>query len=531
MCGSLVLGEAIRGGGVLDRCTRCGHLARDLGRCPADHRDLAYGGEPTLDRIRLDLTHRELVRDGLPARVLEIGYGSGALLRRFLDDGAEVSGVDPDQLLVDVDPVVRARGDLRVGGIEDASALPDEQDLVYGVHVLEHVADPHRALAASHDLLRPGGRVSFLTPAGDSTALERYGAAWWMLEDPTHVRFFTADSLARAAAAAGFVDIEVRRLLLDSLSVDAASLARALRPGPRPHGVLGSRAVVASAVASLPLVLAQRLVRPRTRPTLQLIARRPDGSGGHGGVPPMGDVPMTSPPAAHRGIRRSVRLFSSFLVEQTDPHRFYSELAADSIDLLREHTDLRGRTVLDVGAGPSEFAQAFHDEGARYLPLDHDATVASVSEQGVVGDARQLPLADGSVDVVFSSNMWEHVPDPEAVADELLRVTRPGGIVFLSYTNWLSPWGGHETSPWHWLGGQRAIRRYERKHGHAPKNRVGETLHRVSVRQGLEWARSADADVLAARPRYLPDWCAPVLRLPGVREVVTWNLLLILRRR
>lgn len=373
--------------------------------------------------------------------------------------------------------------------------------------------------------------MSFLTPAGDGTAVERYGAAWWMLEDPTHVRFFTADSLTRAAEAAGFVDIEVRRLLLDSLSVDAASVARAVRPGPRPRGVLASRAVVASAVASLPIVLAQRLVRPRTRPTLHLLARRAGESGARGAVPPMDGGSMTTPPSAHRGIRRSVRLFSAFLVEQSDPHRFYSELAADSIDLLREHTGLHGRTVLDVGAGPREFARAFRQEGARYIPLDHDASVASVRDGGVVGDALRLPLADASVDVVFSSNMWEHVPDPEAVADELLRVTRPGGIVFLSYTNWLSPWGGHETSPWHWLGGQRAIRRYERRHGHPPKNRVGETLHRVSVRQGLEWARRSDADVLAARPRYLPDWCATVLRLPGVREVVTWNLLLVLRRR
>lgn len=230
-------------------------------------------------------------------------------------------------------------------------------------------------------------------------------------------------------------------------------------------------------------------------------------------------------------MRRSVRLFSAFLVEQTDPHRFYSELAADSLALLGEHTDLRGRTVLDVGAGPSEFARAFRAAGARYVPLDHDPGVASVRDGGLVGDALRLPLADGCVDVVFSSNMWEHVPQPRAVADELLRVTRPGGIVFLSYTNWLSPWGGHETSPWHWLGGQRAIRRYARVHGHAPKNRVGETLYRVSVQEGLDWAKGAPADVLAARPRYLPDAWAGLLRLPGVREVLTWNLLLILRRR
>lgn len=279
VCGSDVLGEAIRGGCVIERCVGCGHVERDLGRCPAHHRDLAYGGEPTLDRIRLDLTYRELVRDGLPDKVLEIGYGSGAMLRRFLDAGSEVAGVDPDQLLVEVDPLVRARGDLRVGGIEDATDLPCDQDLVYGIHVLEHVTDPHRALVAARELVRPGGRVSFLTPAGDGSGLERYGAAWWMLEDPTHIRFFSADSLARAAAAAGFVDIEVRRLLLDSLSVDAASLARAVRPRPRPHGVLGSKAVIAAAVTSLPLVLAQRLMRPTTRPTLQLIARRPETAG------------------------------------------------------------------------------------------------------------------------------------------------------------------------------------------------------------------------------------------------------------
>ena len=96
---------------------------------------------------------------------------------------------------------------------------------------------------------------------------------------------------------------------------------------------------------------------------------------------------MTSDVPTRRGLRRSVRLFRAFLVEQTDPHRFYSELANDSVSLLDEHTDLRGRTVLDVGAGPSEFARAFRDAGARYVSVDHDASVSSVRDGGVVGDA------------------------------------------------------------------------------------------------------------------------------------------------
>ena len=47
----------------------------------------------------------------------------------------------------------------------------------------------------------------------------------------------------------------------------------------------------------------------------------------------------------------------------------------------------------------------------------------------------------------------------------------------------------------------------------------------------LIWARSADGAVLIdAVPRYLPGWTRPLRRVPGLREVLTWNLLLVLRR-
>jgi hypothetical protein len=103
--------------------------------------------------------------------------------------------------------------------------------------------------------------------------------------------------------------------------------------------------------------------------------------------------------------------------------------------------------------------------------------------------------------------------------------------VVVGYTNWLSPWGGHETSPWHYLGGHRAIRRYTQRYGHPPKNRVGENAFKVSVADGLRWARSQPGtELLVARPRYYPGWAAPLVRVPGLREVATWNLLLVLRR-
>ena len=104
--------------------------------------------------------------------------------------------------------------------------------------------------------------------------------------------------------------------------------------------------------------------------------------------------------------------------------------------------------------------------------------------------------------------------------------------MFLAFTNWLSPWGGHETSPWHYLGGDRAARRYHRRTGHEPKNRYGASLFPVSVGAALRWARGQrGAELVDFRPRYLPGWARPVVALPGLREFVTWNLVLVLRKR
>jgi hypothetical protein len=115
---------------------------------------------------------------------------------------------------------------------------------------------------------------------------------------------------------------------------------------------------------------------------------------------------------------------------------------------------------------------------------------------------------------------------------EMVLVTRPGGVIFVTFTNWLSPWGGHETSPWHYLGGERAVARYQRRHGKPPKNRYGHSLHPVAIADVLGWARSApDAVIVDAVPRYLPGWTRPMLHAPVMREFLTWNLLLVLRRK
>ena len=304
-CGAGTAAWRLRGGGTLWRCPRCRHVRRDLDACPAWARDAAYGGDPGLDAVRLALTYRRLrsllpppgsVFESGPASkggaVFEVGYGAGALLRRFHTAGYRVGGVDAEQLGLRVDPVLAA-ADLTRGALEDLPATaPGGWDLVYGVHVLEHLRDPVAGLRRAYDLLRPGGVLCLLTPTADSTGPDRLGAAWWLLEDPTHVRFFSPDSAHRMLTAAGFEQVRVRRLRLDNLSMEVASLRRLAYPRHRPAGVLAERGTVPAAVLAAPLTLAARLAVRRLSPTLELVARRPaeprSGAGGELGARTIG---------------------------------------------------------------------------------------------------------------------------------------------------------------------------------------------------------------------------------------------------
>jgi 2-polyprenyl-3-methyl-5-hydroxy-6-metoxy-1,4-benzoquinol methylase len=282
VCGAATEPWPLRGGGVLTRCPACRHVLRDLGLCPAAARDAAYGGDPGLDRIRLGLTFRRLRRLVPPGGpVFEIGYGAGTLLRRFAAAGHPVAGVDADQLGVPVDPLLAAAGTLHRGELETLPPTEARYDLVYGVHVLEHLRDPAAALQRAFDLLRPGGRICLVTPTTESLGPAWFGAAWWLLEDPTHVRFFSPESARRLLAAAGFDHVAVRRLRLDTLSMEAASLRRRRRLGSGPAGrtgpagVLAERGTLALAAGTAPAVLAARAALPRLAPSIEITAKRP----------------------------------------------------------------------------------------------------------------------------------------------------------------------------------------------------------------------------------------------------------------
>src|SRR5262245_40587188 len=101
-----------------------------------------------------------------------------------------------------------------------------------------------------------------------------------------------------------------------------------------------------------------------------------------------------------------------------------------------------GQRVLDVAAGTGNVAIRAAEAGASVVASDltpehFDAGRAEARRRGVElewieADAEALPFPDDSFDVVTSSFGAMFAPDHRAVADELVRVCRPGGTIGLA---------------------------------------------------------------------------------------------------
>lgn len=232
----------------------------------------------------------------------------------------------------------------------------------------------------------------------------------------------------------------------------------------------------------------------------------------------------------------SLALLSALRYEQSDPDRFYRLLAQDTADIIQLYTGYDGKLVLEVGSGPGDLSEEIRGRGGRVLAVDRSWEEIHCRQRSLesvaIADGCLLPICDGTFDLVCSSNVLEHVPTPSSMVSEMIRVTRPGGIIYFNYTTWLSPFGGHETSPWHFLGGKWAAARYTRKHGHPPKNFYGESLFPMGVRTFKRMlAREIDGVVVVDMfSRYLPRWLDIAVDVPLLSELLMLNLAVVMRK-
>lgn len=98
-----------------------------------------------------------------------------------------------------------------------------------------------------------------------------------------------------------------------------------------------------------------------------------------------------------------------------------------------------GERVLDLGCGAGRFLAALRDAGAEAVGADLAEGALERARRNVpgaelhlLGPGGELPLEDASVDLVWCSEVLEHVPDTAGLLSETRRVLRTGGRLLVT---------------------------------------------------------------------------------------------------
>jgi SAM-dependent methyltransferase len=195
--------------GDIVRCGSCGHmqldrfpdeeeLAREYARAASDD----YVEEEAGQRASARRVLRRIERFTAPGRLLDLGCWVGFLPAEARERGWEPVGIEPSAF---ASAYARERLGLDVRTEDLFTAdLPERSfDAVVMGDVLEHLTRAGDALDRARDLVTPGGVLCLLLPDAGSAVARLLGRRWWSVI-PTHIHYFTRESVATMLRRHGF---------------------------------------------------------------------------------------------------------------------------------------------------------------------------------------------------------------------------------------------------------------------------------------------------------------------------------------
>jgi ubiquinone/menaquinone biosynthesis C-methylase UbiE len=136
---------------------------------------------------------------------------------------------------------------------------------------------------------------------------------------------------------------------------------------------------------------------------------------------------------------------NSRLSQETDRRRYFEEISRKRyqgrdwhVPIIAKFNSFCGKDVLEIGCGIGTDGIEFARNGANYVGVDLTPNSVELTRErfkvfGVPGRfevanvEENLPLADESIDHVYSFGVIHHSPAPEKIVGQIYRVLRKGG--------------------------------------------------------------------------------------------------------
>lgn len=172
-------------------------------------------------KINIKRKFRLVTRYCYSGNMLDIGCGTGELLRFFATNGWSVTGVEPN---VTAREFVIKNYSLNVLNENELDNVGSgAYDVISMWHVLEHVPDLHKRLSQVNRLLKEGGYLFIALPNLASPDSKKYQKYWSALDVPRHLYHFTQDTFVKLISKHNMKLIHAEPMKFDSYYVSLLS--------------------------------------------------------------------------------------------------------------------------------------------------------------------------------------------------------------------------------------------------------------------------------------------------------------------
>lgn len=182
--------------------------------------------------------------------------------------------------------------------------------------------------------------------------------------------------------------------------------------------------------------------------------------------------------------------------------------------------------------------------GSRYVVgLDLNYPPIKLSTDQIRADALQSPFGANSFDLILSASLIEHISQPILLLEELYRLLKPEGYIYLSFPPFYSLTGGHGYAPFHYFGEKTAvilskiINRVLKKKIFGKDVSLGESyssaytnwgLYRTTIKEVKRQIKFSGFTIVDQSTKWLPfDFS----KTPLIGEVLTWHVQFLLKKR
>lgn len=197
--------------GTLNRCKHCGYIQnadlQDVLCYYEQMDDSEYISSSETRSLQEKALLQKLANFAPSGRLLDVGAGSGILVREALKMGYDAEGVEPSKSLQK--HAAQLETNVHLGTLPHPD-IKGKFDTITVIDVIEHVLEPVALLKEVAKHLKPGGYGIVVTPDVSSLASRILGHKWWHFRI-AHVGYFNKKNLTLAVQKAGLTPVSFGR--------------------------------------------------------------------------------------------------------------------------------------------------------------------------------------------------------------------------------------------------------------------------------------------------------------------------------